>query len=112
MLFRSKPDHADLQLKETDVESLDFVRRAREAIIAWKDAVDLDMLEITTHTGLAKIPREQAITRFEKRLVCSSNLPCPHSGWYHAIAHTIIRFSVFLTNLRFTSLFVPNSLTW
>ena len=90
-----KPAHADLQLKETDVESLDFVRRAREAIVAWKDATDLDMLEITTHTGLAKLPREQVITRFEKRLVCSSNLPCPHSGLYYMTACTILPFRCF-----------------
>ena len=57
------------------MQSLDFVRRVREAILAWQKTDD-DMLDITTHTGLANPPREKVITRFEKRLVRDSNLPC------------------------------------
>ncbi|KAH9866585.1 hypothetical protein J1614_008276 [Plenodomus biglobosus] len=58
----------DMQLKEEDVDSLDFVRRVREAITKWR-ATKSDCLEITTHTGLKNVPSVQAISRFEKRLV-------------------------------------------
>jgi poly(A)-specific ribonuclease len=58
----------DLQLKESDVESLDFMRRAREAIVKWKASTST-MLEITTHTGFKEQPTIPVITRFEKRLV-------------------------------------------
>ncbi|KAF1830880.1 CAF1-domain-containing protein [Decorospora gaudefroyi] len=58
----------DLQLKEGDVESLNFMRRVREAIVKWKAGFSA-MLEITTHTGLANRPPIPVITRFEKRLV-------------------------------------------
>lgn len=67
--LEKKPDTPDLQLKDTDVQSLDFVKRVREAIVAWKETGS-DMLEVTTHTGFSKPPPEQVITRFEKRLVC------------------------------------------
>lgn len=69
-----KPDMSDLQLKESDVQSLDFVRRVREAIIAWKQAKNMEMLEITTHTGFAEQPLGQVISRFEKRLVSNRSL--------------------------------------
>ncbi|KAF2270017.1 CAF1-domain-containing protein [Lojkania enalia] len=59
---------ADLQLKEEDVESLDFVRRVREAITKWKAGKSMQ-LDITTHTGLEEQPTMPVITRFEKRLV-------------------------------------------
>ncbi|KAF2126181.1 CAF1-domain-containing protein [Dothidotthia symphoricarpi CBS 119687] len=58
----------DLQLKSEDVESLDFMRRAREAIAKWK-ATASSSLEITTHTGLSEKPSVAVISRFEKRLV-------------------------------------------
>ncbi|KNG48281.1 hypothetical protein TW65_05190 [Stemphylium lycopersici] len=58
----------DLQLKEGDVESLDFMRRVREAINKWKSST-LSFLDITTHTGLPQQPAVPVITRFEKRLV-------------------------------------------
>ena len=58
----------DLQLNEADVESLDFVRRVREAITQWKTTTS-EALDITTHTGLAHQPPMPAISRFEKRLV-------------------------------------------
>lgn len=58
----------DLQLKDEDVDSLDFVRRAREAITKWK-ASSVHSLDITTHTGLPEQPLIPAISRFEKRLV-------------------------------------------
>jgi poly(A)-specific ribonuclease len=58
----------DLQLKEGDVESLDFMRRVREAIKKWKAGTS-SMLEITTHTGFVEQPTLPVITRFEKRLV-------------------------------------------
>lgn len=59
----------DLQLKETDVESLDFVRRVREAITEWKTTGNQSLV-ITTHTGLdlELQPGYPVITRFEKRL--------------------------------------------
>jgi poly(A)-specific ribonuclease len=58
----------DLQLKEGDVESLDFMRRVREAIKKWKTSTS-SSLDITTHTGLSAAPSIPVITRFEKRLV-------------------------------------------
>ena len=58
----------DLQLKEGDVESLDFMRRVREAINKWKTTTSSG-LDITTHTGLPERPKIPVITRFEKRLV-------------------------------------------
>jgi poly(A)-specific ribonuclease len=58
----------DLQLKESDVESLDFLRRVRAAIVKWKASTS-SMVEITTHTGFAEQPTIPVITRFEKRLV-------------------------------------------
>ncbi|KAK7189720.1 caf1 family ribonuclease [Paraphaeosphaeria sporulosa] len=65
-----KPEVEDMQLKPGDVQSLDFVRRARDAIVAWKvNPEDKDPLEITTHTGLPNPPPNPAISRFEKRLV-------------------------------------------
>ncbi|KAF2448710.1 CAF1-domain-containing protein [Karstenula rhodostoma CBS 690.94] len=64
-----KPEVEDMQLKPGDVQSLDFVRRARDAIVAWKSSKDKDPLEITTHTGLPNPPLNPAISRFEKRLV-------------------------------------------
>jgi poly(A)-specific ribonuclease len=59
---------ADLQLKDEDVDSLDFVRRTREAIVKFQDS-NSRSLEITTHTGLKEQPRVAVISRFEKRLV-------------------------------------------
>jgi poly(A)-specific ribonuclease len=59
---------ADIQLKDTDVDSLDFVRRAREAITNWK-AGNFMGLEITSHTGLKNQPALTSISNFEKRLV-------------------------------------------
>ncbi|KAF1927303.1 CAF1-domain-containing protein [Didymella exigua CBS 183.55] len=41
----------DLQLKDTDTESLDFVRRCRDAISAWQKSAST-ALDITTSTGL------------------------------------------------------------
>lgn len=66
-----KPQVEDMQLKAGDVQSLDFVRRVREAIVTWKNLKDMDndVLEITTHTGLSDPPLQAAISRFEKRLV-------------------------------------------
>lgn len=58
----------DLQLKEEDVESLDFMRRVRNAINTWKTS-KASGLDVTTHTGLPRQPVIPAITRFEKRLV-------------------------------------------
>jgi poly(A)-specific ribonuclease len=58
---------ADMQLKEGDVDSLDFMRRVREAITKWKQSTDA--LAITTHTGFKEQPAIPVITRFEKRLV-------------------------------------------
>ncbi|KAJ6196309.1 ribonuclease H-like domain-containing protein [Bipolaris maydis] len=58
----------DLHLKEGDVESLDFMRRVREAINKWKTTTSSG-LDITTHTGLPDRPKLPVITRFEKRLV-------------------------------------------
>lgn len=67
-----KPQVEDMQLKPGDVQSLDFVRRARDAIVAWKkDSKNMDPLVITTHTGLPNPPPNPAISRFEKRLVCN-----------------------------------------
>ncbi|RMZ67934.1 caf1 family ribonuclease [Pyrenophora seminiperda CCB06] len=58
----------DLQLKKEDVESLDFMRRIRKAIKAWKTSTS-SSLDVTTHTGLPDKPVTPVITRFEKRLV-------------------------------------------
>ena len=58
----------DLQLNSADVESLDFMRRVREAIEKWKSSTS-SSLDITTHTGLSTSPVIPVITRFEKRLV-------------------------------------------
>jgi poly(A)-specific ribonuclease len=59
----------DMQLKPTDVDSLDFLRRVRESIANWKESKTLMSLSITTHTGLENAPEVAAISRFEKRLV-------------------------------------------
>jgi poly(A)-specific ribonuclease len=64
----NKNPPADMQLKDTDVDSLDFMRRVREAIKKWK-ASTLESLAITTHTGLKEQPLVPTISRFEKRLV-------------------------------------------
>lgn len=58
----------DLQLKDTDIDSLDFMRRCREAITTWQENTSTS-LEITTHTGIEDAPRTHTISRFEKRLV-------------------------------------------
>ncbi|KAI4935048.1 uncharacterized protein J4E92_002334 [Alternaria infectoria] len=58
----------DLQLNSADVESLDFMRRVRQAIEKWKSSTS-SSLDITTHTGLSTPPVIPVITRFEKRLV-------------------------------------------
>ena len=58
----------DLQLKDTDTESLDFVRRCREAITAWQKTAS-STLEITSSTGLSNASSTYTISRFEKRLV-------------------------------------------
>jgi poly(A)-specific ribonuclease len=63
-----KNQPADLQLKESDVESLDFLRRTREAIDLWKVS-NTESCVITTHTGLREKPPVSVISRFEKRLV-------------------------------------------
>jgi poly(A)-specific ribonuclease len=59
---------ADLQLKNEDVDSLDYVRRVREAIVKFRNS-NARSLEITTHTGLKEQPPVPVISRFEKRLV-------------------------------------------
>ncbi|KAJ4363390.1 hypothetical protein N0V83_009683 [Neocucurbitaria cava] len=59
----------DLQLKPEDVDSLDFLRRVREAITKWSTKTSRSSLEVTTHTGLKEQPSVQVISRFEKRLV-------------------------------------------
>ncbi|KAF3044543.1 hypothetical protein E8E11_002706 [Didymella keratinophila] len=58
----------DLQLKSTDIESLDFVRRCRDAITAWQKSTSTN-LEITSSTGLPNASASCTISRFEKRLV-------------------------------------------
>ncbi|KAF2629460.1 CAF1-domain-containing protein [Macroventuria anomochaeta] len=58
----------DLQLKDTDTESLDFVRRCREAITTWQKSASTT-LEITSSTGLPSASATCTISRFEKRLV-------------------------------------------
>ncbi|KAH7117803.1 ribonuclease H-like domain-containing protein [Dendryphion nanum] len=58
----------DVHLKATDVEALDFMKRVRDAIAAWK-ATNSFVLEITSHTGLQDQPDQPVISRFEKRLV-------------------------------------------
>ncbi|KAF2477352.1 CAF1-domain-containing protein [Lindgomyces ingoldianus] len=64
-----KKVHAEgLQLQPEEVESLEFVRKTREAIIAWKDT-DRSSLEISSTVGALKQPLVPAITNFEKRLV-------------------------------------------
>ncbi|KAH6625807.1 ribonuclease H-like domain-containing protein [Boeremia exigua] len=61
---------ADLQLKDTDTDSLDFVRRCREAITAWQKTTPTPTtLDITSSTGLSNASATYAISRFEKRLV-------------------------------------------
>ena len=57
----------DLKLKETDTESLDFVRRCREALTAWQKSTSTT-LEITSSTGRKSVVNN-TISRFEKRLV-------------------------------------------
>lgn len=87
----------DLQLREEDVDSLDFVRRVREAIIAWK-ATDAELLEVTTHTGFNEQPALLAISRFEKRLVhqlVRAEFPelvsAPRAGIIHIIHFDAVR---------------------
>ncbi|KAJ8107974.1 hypothetical protein OPT61_g8498 [Boeremia exigua] len=58
----------DLQLKDTDTESLDFVSRCREAITKWQKTPSTN-LEITSSTGLPNVCATYTISRFEKRLV-------------------------------------------
>lgn len=58
----------DLQLKDTDTESLDFVRRCRAAITTWQKTSSTT-LEITSSTGLSNAAATCTISRFEKRLV-------------------------------------------
>ncbi|KAJ4314335.1 hypothetical protein N0V94_006495 [Neodidymelliopsis sp. IMI 364377] len=58
----------DLQLKDTDTQSLDFVRRCRDAITAWQKSTSTS-LEVTSFTGLSSSNGVCAISRFEKRLV-------------------------------------------
>ena len=58
----------DLQLKSTDTESLDFVRRCRDALTAWQKSTSTT-LDITTSTGLPNASASYTISRFEKRLV-------------------------------------------
>jgi poly(A)-specific ribonuclease len=64
----NKNPPADMQLKDTDVDSLDFMRRVREAITQWK-ATTSESLAITTHTGMKEQAAVSVISRFEKRLV-------------------------------------------
>ncbi|KAJ4336295.1 hypothetical protein N0V95_008642 [Ascochyta clinopodiicola] len=59
---------SDLQLKDTDTESLDFVRRCRDAITAWQKTTS-SSLEITSSTGSPNAASTFTISRFEKRLV-------------------------------------------
>lgn len=66
-LDKKKPIE-DLQLKAEDVDSLDFLRRIREAITKWR-ASSTSYLEVTTHTGFKEQQLVPAISRFEKRLV-------------------------------------------
>lgn len=58
----------DVQLKATDLESLDFVRRVREAVTKWKSKTS-SCLEITSQTGLNRHSNTSTISNFEKRLV-------------------------------------------
>lgn len=58
----------DLKLKDTETESLDFVRRCREALTAWQKSTSTT-LEITSSIGSAKKSVVNTISRFEKRLV-------------------------------------------
>ncbi|KAJ4983556.1 hypothetical protein SVAN01_10929 [Stagonosporopsis vannaccii] len=58
----------DLQLRDTDKDSLDFLRRCREAITVWQKTTSRT-LEITSSTGLPNASATYTISRFEKRLV-------------------------------------------
>lgn len=64
----NKNPPADMQLKAEDVESLDFMRRAREAIAQWMKTKSTS-LDITTNTGYSQCSVTPSISRFEKRLV-------------------------------------------
>ncbi|PVI04428.1 CAF1-domain-containing protein [Periconia macrospinosa] len=60
----------DVQLKPEDTDSIDFVRRVREAITKWVASPEADYtLHITSHTGFPSPPEVRTISRFEKRLV-------------------------------------------
>ncbi|PSN74015.1 CAF1-domain-containing protein [Corynespora cassiicola Philippines] len=63
----NKKQVEDIQLKETEVQSLDFVRRVRECINKWNCRVS-PQLEIYSNTGLKGKPLD-SISNFEKRLV-------------------------------------------
>lgn len=66
--FDKKTFHEDVKLKDDDIQSLDFVRRVREAIVNWETTTDIE-LYITTYIGLPNPPANPAISGFEKRLV-------------------------------------------
>ncbi|KAF2197942.1 CAF1-domain-containing protein [Delitschia confertaspora ATCC 74209] len=59
---------ADLQLADDAVESLDFVRRVREAILAWSTS-GKETLLITSAIGKDSESPASELSRFEKRLV-------------------------------------------
>jgi poly(A)-specific ribonuclease len=62
----------DVLLKVEEKDSIDFVRRAREAIATWRSSMNASgSLEITTHTGLphSEVHLMPVISRFEKRLI-------------------------------------------
>ncbi|KAF1961827.1 CAF1-domain-containing protein [Byssothecium circinans] len=68
--FDKKNPVEDVLLKVEEKDSIDFVKRAREAIVDWKNSrTSAITLEITTHTGLPDQPVVPVISRFEKRLV-------------------------------------------
>lgn len=69
--FDKKNPVEDVILKPEDTDSIDFVRRVREAITKWKTSRKAEyLLEVSSHTGNGlPPPHVSTISRFEKRLV-------------------------------------------
>jgi poly(A)-specific ribonuclease len=67
--FDKKNVVEDVMLKVDDVDSLDFVRRAREAITEWR-VTNSGMLEVHSHTGFAK-----KVLSVEQRQHCARSNP-------------------------------------